>query len=74
MNIRRSHKDRLLRAAFVLISVALSTVLSYIAYYFDLPIFLDTVGTVVAAFIGGCISCYIDCSYDRSRADVIFQF
>ena len=74
MNSHRSRKDSWLRVLFVFIAVAVSWVLSYIAHYFDLPIYLDTVGSVSVAFVGGGISCNNDCGYHRSHVDVILQF
>ncbi|MBR1623777.1 MAG: HD domain-containing protein [Pseudobutyrivibrio sp.] len=53
MNSHRSRKDSWLRVLLVFIAVAVSWVLSYIAHYFDLPIYLDTVGSVSVAFVGG---------------------
>jgi len=52
----RSHKarrDSVLRVIAVLLGVAIGTGLSYITYLYNLPIYLDSVGTIAVSTIGG---------------------
>ncbi|WP_029322375.1 HD-GYP domain-containing protein [Butyrivibrio sp. AE3004] len=51
--IRKSKYNSLLRVLLVCVGIAVNVVLSSIAFKFKLPIYLDTVGTMSVAALGG---------------------
>ncbi|MBE5847021.1 MAG: HD domain-containing protein [Lachnospiraceae bacterium] len=46
-------RDSILRARVVLIGIAVNVLLSFIAFQLDLTVYLDTVGTIAVASLGG---------------------
>ncbi len=45
--------ERRMRIGSILICILINIIPAYLAYHFDLPIFLDTVGTMIMAMLGG---------------------
>ncbi|MBQ4465318.1 MAG: diguanylate cyclase, partial [Oscillospiraceae bacterium] len=52
-SIHRSRRSSQQRAVSVMIGIAVNVLLAYIAYRTGLPIYLDTVGTISIAALGG---------------------
>ncbi len=46
-------RDSMLRAISVITGIAVNVLLSYVTYQLNLPIYLDTIGTIVVSALGG---------------------
>lgn len=49
----RDNHDHFVRATFIMTGIALNVLLSFITSSFNLPIYLDSIGTIVVAVFGG---------------------
>ena len=52
-NTHRSHKDSMLRAECTMLAVLINVILAFLAGKLGLPIYLDTIGTMCIAAMGG---------------------
>lgn len=53
MGSHKVRRDSMLRVVAVFLGVAVGTVLSFYTYQYNLPIYLDSIGTIAVATIGG---------------------
>ncbi|WP_022760665.1 HD domain-containing phosphohydrolase [Butyrivibrio sp. AD3002] len=52
-NTYRNKKYNLLGVGTISFGIAVNVIISYVSYKLDLPIFLDTIGTIIVAAMGG---------------------
>lgn|GEM_PF-1913955 len=50
---RKIYHEMILRAVFIVVGIAINVLVSLTAYHFDLPVFLDTIGTILVSGVAG---------------------